>query len=104
MSKERKVIKSKYLELNPWNAIYKTLVTVLALDLWNAPEWLWGVFGVFFLFIWIGVISLKSKEKEYDVFLYDKEDLKKSGQESNFHKKLFDMMQKYEEQQKVKQN
>lgn len=32
--------------------IFPTLTTLLALEYWNAPEWLYGVLGVIFAFVW----------------------------------------------------
>ncbi|WP_421977847.1 hypothetical protein [Roseivirga seohaensis] len=44
-----------------------TLTCILALDYWNAPEWLWGVIGALLLISWIVVIAARLKDTEIDV-------------------------------------
>jgi len=48
--------------------VFSTLTTVLALDHWNAPDWLWGSLGLLFLSIWIFFIVAKAHEQTVDIF------------------------------------
>lgn len=64
--KTKKVIDAK--NLPGKLPIWSTLTTALALDHWNAPEWLWGALGLFFLIGWIAVIASKSREEQVDMF------------------------------------
>lgn len=60
-----KVIKRKNL---PYRLpLFDTLLVALALDHWNAPQWLWGVSGALFAIYWIAAIHLIRNETEVDV-------------------------------------
>jgi hypothetical protein len=44
--------------------IFQTLTTWLALDRFNAPQWLWGAMGLLFTIIWIvSIIGMVVQEK-----------------------------------------
>lgn len=45
-----------------------TLVMFLALDYWNAPQWLLGAMGILYLLIWCVIIISIIKEEEVDLF------------------------------------
>lgn len=63
---KRKVIKlSNYPTRLP---VYNTIITAMALDYWNAPQWLWGALGILFLIIWIVSFYLIFKEEQVDIF------------------------------------
>lgn len=47
--------------------IMNTVITVLAFDYWNAPQWLWGVMGAVCLGVWIYVLIRFKIEKTIDV-------------------------------------
>jgi hypothetical protein len=64
--KKSKVIKSKNLPTRL--PLWQTITTLLALDYWNAPQWLWGVLATVFLIVWgVGVAGLIS-EDSVDIF------------------------------------
>ena len=46
-----------------------TVVTYMALDMYNAPPALWAGVGVFFTVYWIGVLMAIWQEDETDTFL-----------------------------------
>jgi hypothetical protein len=52
--------------------IGQTLLTILALDYWNAPQWLWGAFGLLFVIAWVGSIYSLCTEKGVDLLENDK--------------------------------
>lgn len=64
--KEVKVISNKNLQSRL--PLLSTLVTILALDYWKAPEWLWGCLGLLFLLMWITSIVRLVNEESVDVF------------------------------------
>lgn len=35
---------------------FPTLTWILAMDRWDAPQWLWGVTGLLFVMAWFGAI------------------------------------------------
>lgn len=47
--------------------IMNTVITVLAFDYWNAPQWLWGVMGIVCLGVWVYVFIRFKIEKPIDV-------------------------------------
>lgn len=61
----RKVIKSKYLPSRI--PTIPTLSIVMALDYWNAPQWLWGVMLTLLGIVWISVIYQKVTEEEIEL-------------------------------------
>ena len=56
-----------------------TILTFLALDYWNAPQWLFGVAITFYVFIWGATIYGMCTEKEINVI----EELDKNKKEIN---------------------
>ena len=52
-----------------------TLMWLTMLHYWNAPEWLWGVFGLLFFVLWCVAIKNKWKEEQVDIFEKDKTNL-----------------------------
>ena len=63
--KEKKVISSKNLPTR--SPILSTLVYVLALSYWNAPQWVWGAIGVLLLIIWVTWIASWFLEEDIDI-------------------------------------
>lgn len=47
--------------------VMNTVITVLAFDYWNAPQWLWGIMGVVCLGVWIYVLVRFKIEKAIDI-------------------------------------
>lgn len=64
--KSRKVLKMNNLPARI--PIFKTLSTGIALDYWNAPQWLWGALGLFFLIGWIVAIYEIVTQESVDLF------------------------------------
>lgn len=54
--------------------IQSTLVVILALDHWNAPQWLWGVIGAIFGLFWIVSIIEFFRESRYE---FDMDEMEK---------------------------
>lgn len=50
------------------------LVVWLALDHWNAPDWVYGAFGVLYAILFINWIVSLITEKWIDIFSEDEED------------------------------
>lgn len=48
--------------------IYNTLIIVIALDYWSAPDWLWGVLGTLVLIAWVSVLISFFKDDYVDIF------------------------------------
>lgn len=63
--KSKKVIKKSNLPAR--SPILGTIVYVLAMDYWNAPQWFWGVAISFMALIWIAWIALLIMEEGVDV-------------------------------------
>ena len=63
--KETKVIKNRQLPTRL--PVISTLVTILALDRWNAPEWAWAVFFTLAAIIWAAATAVIWKQKQVDV-------------------------------------
>lgn len=61
----KKVISKKNLPTR--SPILATVVYVLAMDYWNAPQWLWGAVGLLLIFIWIAWIVSFFNQDEIDV-------------------------------------
>ena len=55
--------------------ISSSLTSFIALDYWNAPEWLWGAIGLFFLVAWVVIIIRLLYQENIDVF--EEKNLKK---------------------------
>lgn len=47
--------------------LWQSVTCLLALEHWNAPEWLYGVAGFFFLLLWIASIVTLIKEEQVDL-------------------------------------
>jgi hypothetical protein len=58
----KKVIKSKYLPTHL--PVASTLLYIIALDYWNAPQWVWGVVVTLLSMNWLLVIYNKFTEEE----------------------------------------
>lgn len=58
---ERKVINPKNLPANL--PIFRTLLVVMALKLWDAPQWLWGAALTLVAVLWVFCIYLKVNQK-----------------------------------------
>jgi len=52
--------------------LWQSVTCLLALEHWNAPEWAYGVMGLFFLLIWVASIVMLVKEKQIDLLENDK--------------------------------
>jgi len=61
----KKVISKKNLPIR--SPILATVVYVLSMDYWNAPQWLWGAVGLLLVFIWIGWIISFFNQDEVDI-------------------------------------
>lgn len=48
--------------------VYYTLLLILCLDYWNAPEWLWGAVSVFIVTLWGLSIWARNQQEEVDIF------------------------------------
>lgn len=70
--KPKKVIKS--VDLPSKLPVFPTLTTILALDYWNAPQWLWGALGFLFIIAWVAAIIRIITDVEVDIF--EKDDIK----------------------------
>jgi len=75
--------------------ILSTVVYVLAMDYWNAPQWLFGAVALILLFIWIAWIISLFNQDEIDVMIKwntrpDKGT--KLRKKSNFQKRLDEAM------------
>ena len=69
--KKRNVIKSSNLRLR--SPVMSGLIIYMALDKWNAPEWLWGVLGLLVLMWIITFIIDMFNTTEIDLFADDKD-------------------------------
>lgn len=75
--------------------LWSSLTTAIALDYWNAPEWLWGCLGLLFLLAWIAwIIGIATQEK-VDLFEEVVDKQVKAG--SKFADKLKNAMKMNEE-------
>jgi hypothetical protein len=63
--KAKKVLKSNNLPSRL--PIFPTLSTGIALDYWNAPQWLWGALGFLFLIAWIAAIYQIATQESVDL-------------------------------------
>lgn len=62
----KKVISTKNLRTK--SPIISALVIYLCLDKWNAPQWIYGVFGVLFFILFVAWIIDLFNTKEVDIF------------------------------------
>jgi hypothetical protein len=69
MKKSNKVISGNNLPSRL--PIWSTLSCALALDRWNAPEWLWGAVGFLFLIGWVAMIYGMIVQEKVDIFEKD---------------------------------
>lgn len=69
MSKKKKIARSNLPVKFP---IQLTVVVALALDYWNAPEWLIGAVSLLMVFLWIGVIKEVWEKEDVDLLNNDK--------------------------------
>ena len=83
--KNRNVIKSN--NLRSKSPILAGLVFYLALDKWNAPEWVYGAVGFLFLLWLIGFIADIFNTTEIDIFADDDKQFS-SKRTSNFQERL----------------
>ena len=69
--------------------IWSSITAALALDYWNAPEWMIGAVGLFFIVTWILMIIDMATQEKVDVF----EEVKnKTAKNSKFQDKLKEAM------------
>lgn len=54
--------------------LYQTLVVGMVLDRFQAPQWLWGLIVMFFIFLWVGFFCARSIQEQVDVFLESDKD------------------------------
>lgn len=64
--KKNKVIKSSSIETS--SPMATTILYVLAMDYWNAPQWLWGAFGLILLAMWVLYFYSFFTEERVDLF------------------------------------
>ena len=69
--------------------IWSSITAALALDYWNAPEWLIGAVGLFFIVGWILIIISMVMQEKVDVF---EEVEKPTDKNSKFQDKLKEAM------------
>jgi hypothetical protein len=43
--------------------VFNTIVCLLVLDRFNAPEWVWGIMGTILCFVWVVLICVKFNEE-----------------------------------------
>lgn len=58
----------KYKELPGKLPVTSTITIIIALDYWNAPEWSYGVIGVFLCFKWAFCIYQIAVQKQTSIF------------------------------------
>ena len=68
-----------------------TLLVALAMDVWNAPEWLWGCMACLFTVWWIAAIVVMYKTEAIDIFEDDPKP-KDNSHASKFREKLEEAM------------
>ena len=60
--------------------VFNTLVIILAMDYWNAPQWLCGVIGVIVALLWIACGFCLATEEGVDIMVKTKgKDLSRMG-------------------------
>lgn len=69
--KSKKVISHKNMPARL--PIFQTITTLLALEHWNAPQWLWGAIGLFYLIVWCIGIYLVCTQEEIEIIKNEKE-------------------------------
>lgn len=63
--KELKVLKRDNLPTRL--PLWQSVTCLLALEYWNAPEWLYGASVLFFVLLWVVATVMIFKEKEIDL-------------------------------------
>jgi hypothetical protein len=48
--------------------VWQSLITILSLDYWKAPDWIYVIFAIFFIILWTSSIIMIIKEKQVDIF------------------------------------
>ncbi len=48
--------------------VTSTIVAIMAMDYWNAAEWIWGAVVIVGLIIWIACLWSVSNENNIDIF------------------------------------
>ena len=64
--KKRKVLKLGNLQTKP--PIWSTITAAMALDYWNAPQWIYGAVGLIFIIGWASCIYHMITEEVVDIF------------------------------------
>ena len=85
--KDNKVISRKRMPVK--FPVLLTLNVVLAMDYWQAPQWLWGVMLTFIALLWVGAVAIFVREEQVDVlswFKSHKQD--KPIEESRFEQRI----------------
>ena len=72
--KERKVFKEH--DLPTRFPLWEPITCWLALDHWNAPQWLYGSMGLIFLILWLIAIKNFSNQESVEFLNDDDEDFK----------------------------
>lgn len=76
MLKKRKVAKSSNLPVGR-PPILTTVVTILALNHWEAVGWVFGVSATVLVLLWMTWIQLKLTQEEVDIFKDKKNEIEK---------------------------
>ena len=66
MNKKIKVIKRSNIPTSV--PLMQTVFCLLALDYWDAPQWIWGAMGFLLLILWTGAIIQALKQRQVDIF------------------------------------
>lgn len=82
--KKWKVISKKNLPVHP--PVWKSVFYVMAMDYWNAPEWLLGVGGVYIVTMW--VVFIFAKKAQIQINLFDDSEEIEESKKSNFRERL----------------
>src|SRR5690606_39741913 len=88
---ERKKVISRS-NLPARSPILSTIVFALAMDYWNAPQWLWGAIGLFMLVIWIAWIMTFFIHDEIDVISKYQSNEYPIKKKYKFHERLNEVM------------
>ena len=68
----KKVIKRKYLPSR--SPLASSIVYLLALEYWNAPQWAWGCVCFLIILVWVNFIISFFSEEGIDIKLAKKDD------------------------------
>lgn len=66
MNKKKKVISRG--NIPPSSPVLSTVVAILAMDYWDAAEWVWGGVGLLLLMLWIAFIISFWNNDHVDIF------------------------------------